>query len=767
MGVSIEAARVTITLVLKDRRAQAQVAKINKALGGTKKAGAAAASGMRAASKGAKKTARSFNLLKSAMPFAGVASLILGFKKIITVTAEQQRVESQLNAVLKSTGNAAGLTAEQIKKQAAAFQEVTTFGDEAIIQGQNLLLTFTKIGKDVFPQATETVLNMAAAMGTDLKTQAIQVGKALQDPILGVTALRRVGVQLSESQTAQIKNFVKLGDVAGAQKVILGELETQFGGVARAASQTLGGALQQLGNSFGDAFEDVGNEFTPALVELAQALKDSLKDGGGLSEVLKVIGKAIGKIIQVIAVVVRGFNLLQAVTDGSKDSLKIIGEESKRFGVISTQVGHLVGKSSLGLIDLREAAEKARRGMGEYSVATVQAAQKAESRIKSSTGNMSEALEKFTSSVTNLAGIQNTEDEQDATRKNAQLQRIKKIAGAQKQSAKAAKEAAEAATKAAATRKAALDLLAKSGDQTAFLEKQRTAFAEQVSTVRQAGLDVTALERFQQQQRVSQYSKFFAQVTADQNATFSGRQAGLNEQLQTVLDSENLSYEERLAAQTAFNEQSMLLEQQRFQAIAATTQQIAQVGQGFIAIAQNLSTVRQNQIKEEISALEEQGASEEEIEKKRKQLARKAAVDQQRFSIFAAILDTSVAITKALASTPPPASYALAALSAVKGATQVAAIRSTPIPKAQFGGTFSVPPGNEADTGLLNVSSGETVKVEPSREANSGGGFGGNNGPITLMIGDRPFEAFMVDTMNSLLNSGKIQITKKGVLKAS
>lgn len=83
-------------------------------------------------------------------------------------------------------------------------QSVTTYGDETVIEAQALLLTFTKIGKETFPQALESTLNVATAMGTDLKSAALQVGKALNDPVLGMTALSRSGIQFTEDQKKKL-----------------------------------------------------------------------------------------------------------------------------------------------------------------------------------------------------------------------------------------------------------------------------------------------------------------------------------------------------------------------------------------------------------------------------------------------------------------------------------------------------------------------------------------------------------------------------------
>ena len=203
--------------------------------------------------------------IKTAGAFFGARMLLQGFQEAIRLSGEQQRVEAQLNQVIKSTGGVAGVTAKQVKEMASSFQEVTRFGDEAIIGASNLMLTFTKIGEDVFPDAMESVLNMSQAMGQDLQQTVIQVGKALNDPIMGVTALRRVGIQLSEQQTDMIKTFMEVNDVSNAQKIILGELETQFGGLAKSGQDTSEFALAQLSNSLGDLAENLGDALTPAI----------------------------------------------------------------------------------------------------------------------------------------------------------------------------------------------------------------------------------------------------------------------------------------------------------------------------------------------------------------------------------------------------------------------------------------------------------------------------------------------------------------------
>jgi len=178
-----------------------------------------------------------------------------GLNKFVDATVEADAAQAQLAAAILSTGSAAGRTIGQLNAHAAALQGVTKFGDEATNAMQGVLLTFTQIQGGTFDRATVATMDLATAMGTDLKAAALQVGKALNDPVLGMTALSRSGIQFTEAQKDVVKAMVATNDLAGAQGIILGELEKQFGGSAAAARDTLGGALAALGNSFGDLFE--------------------------------------------------------------------------------------------------------------------------------------------------------------------------------------------------------------------------------------------------------------------------------------------------------------------------------------------------------------------------------------------------------------------------------------------------------------------------------------------------------------------------------
>lgn len=246
---------------------------------------------------------------------AGLTAVAAGATVAVKSFSESENASAQLGAVLKSTGGAAGVTADAALNLAKSLQATTTFSDEAVLGAENLLLTFTSIGKDIFPQATKTVLDMSTALGQDTKSSAIQLGKALQDPILGVTALRRVGVNFNEAQQDVIKNLVETGRSAEAQQLILAELNKEFGGSAVAAASTFTGQLTQMKNVFDDILEVVGGVVANALRPLIQAVLDWTSAAGGADGIGRMLTGAIASLGGAFGVLMQVFSFLKPSLD--------------------------------------------------------------------------------------------------------------------------------------------------------------------------------------------------------------------------------------------------------------------------------------------------------------------------------------------------------------------------------------------------------------------------------------------------------------------
>ena len=295
-----------------------------------------------------------FELFKKAADFV-IDVLKESSKRFI----EAERTEAQLNAVLKSTHEIAGMTRTSILALADSLAKQTTFEKDAIVGAENLLLTFTNIGKNIFPQATETVLNMATALGEDLKSASIQLGKALQDPILGVTALRRVGVNFNQTQTDMIKGLVNSGQTLKAQQMILKELNTEFGGSARAVRDTFGGSVAAAKNSWIEFQETLGSyeakvgrpmaesfitmtEGMTAFLQSAEGLKTIEGIASGVAQAFTIIKLVAGTLIDSI-----GKNL-KSVFDNMGTALGTVGGKGKESATAFTILNSAVYALEIG-----------------------------------------------------------------------------------------------------------------------------------------------------------------------------------------------------------------------------------------------------------------------------------------------------------------------------------------------------------------------------------------------------------------------------------
>src|SRR6266704_5917807 len=218
-------------------------------------------------------------MFKNALSFAAGGAIFagIGFLKdqigvIFEESLNAQAGLAQTNKVIESTHGVAGVTANAVLDLATQFSHHTKFSDDTTQAAENMLLTFTNIGKNVFPQATKTVLDMSQALGQDTKNSAIQLGKALNDPIAGITALQRVGVTFSQTQKDLIKHFMDTNNIAGAQGVILQELQKEFGGSAEAAGKTFGGQLAIAQQRLDDIKQSIGDALMPVLAALLQKI---------------------------------------------------------------------------------------------------------------------------------------------------------------------------------------------------------------------------------------------------------------------------------------------------------------------------------------------------------------------------------------------------------------------------------------------------------------------------------------------------------------
>lgn len=211
--------------------------------------------------------------LKGAL--AGLA-IGAGFSAILKQAIEAEDAMRQLDARIKATGSTAGLGRDALIELSQSLAKITTFSDEAITGAEALMLTFDRVRGPVFKGAIIAALNLSKALGEDLQSAVMKVGKALQNPIEGLTAIEHATGKFTQTQKDQIRALVEAGRLQDAQALIL----KRFGnvaGTAEAAANTFGGALENLKKGVGKLFEGKDGGLkgaTAAVKELTATLND-------------------------------------------------------------------------------------------------------------------------------------------------------------------------------------------------------------------------------------------------------------------------------------------------------------------------------------------------------------------------------------------------------------------------------------------------------------------------------------------------------------
>lgn len=307
---------------------------------------------------------------------AGVA-IAAGIAFAVKAAMRQEEALTRLDVALRSTGHAAKLTKEELVEHAKALQKITVYGDEAIQEMQALLLTFVNIRGEIFKRTTKAILNVSSAMKQELVPTALQLGKALNDPILGLTMLRRVGISFSDEQVKTIKALWNTGQEAKAQTLILDELKQQFGGMSEVIT-TARGRLRQLWNVIGDVAERVGNLLIPKIKEVALRTKDwfvanenliALKADAYFSKV----GLALGFLAGHIKKITYAMGILVAVLIGAKAVTIGIGLKALIVFLLANPVALVLTSIAAAFTALYAAialgATKAERAMNKMNAA--------------------------------------------------------------------------------------------------------------------------------------------------------------------------------------------------------------------------------------------------------------------------------------------------------------------------------------------------------------------------------------------------------------
>ncbi|EHQ30026.1 phage tail tape measure protein [Mucilaginibacter paludis] len=235
-------------------------------------------------------------------------------KQGIEMAEKMEQANAQVKAALINSNNAAGLSYNELEKDAKKFSDTLPFAQDQIVDMQSTLLSYPAVTKATFNTASQAIMDIATRQHAGLADTAKLVGAALQSPVEGLKSLHSMNVDLTASQTATITKLVETGHTAQAQSIILKELQTRFGGAAQAAADA--DPLYAYHSIMDSIKLTVGEVAGSLLKTLIPALKTVGGVVSGVTDFFKdnvVLVKAIGAAVGIVAI---GMGTYSAVLKG-------------------------------------------------------------------------------------------------------------------------------------------------------------------------------------------------------------------------------------------------------------------------------------------------------------------------------------------------------------------------------------------------------------------------------------------------------------------
>jgi hypothetical protein len=283
-----------------------------------------------------------FAIKKAAIPAAiAVGALAAAGKSALAAGEEVNSANNRLGQIAKSMdifGESTDLVTKRLVKLAEAQGVELGISNLSIKATQAKLLTFKNLAKSAnvvggaFDRANRAALDMAAAGFGSAEGNATQLGKALEDPIKGITALAKSGVTFTEQEKEKIATLVESNKMLEAQEMVLAAIEKQVGGTAAATaddSKKMKEGFAQVSQAIGLSLLPILEAVTPLILGFASWAKDN-------PGTFKAIAGAIGAIS--LAVLALNFalaaNPITLIAVGVAALIGVLGLAYTRFEIV-------------------------------------------------------------------------------------------------------------------------------------------------------------------------------------------------------------------------------------------------------------------------------------------------------------------------------------------------------------------------------------------------------------------------------------------------
>ena len=306
-----------------------------------------------AAKGSAEKTGKSLGGIAKAVATGYAVTKVVEFgKSVVAAGYESEKSHNRLVAVFKGVGDATGAAAAAAENYAGKLSAQTGIDDELIMNGQSILATFHSVSgaagrtAGIFDRATAAGADLAAAGFGSIESNAVQLGKALEDPTKGMTALAKSGVTFTAAQKEQIKQMQKSGNLLGAQKVVLAGVESQVKGTAAATATS----AEKMNVAWGNAQEAIGTALIPAVEKVSGVLAGLFAYVSANSSWLVPLVTAVAGLVAALLIVGKAVSVFQSAIAGAK--IAVAGFKAIWLALNSSFLASPIGLIIVGIVAL-------------------------------------------------------------------------------------------------------------------------------------------------------------------------------------------------------------------------------------------------------------------------------------------------------------------------------------------------------------------------------------------------------------------------------
>ena len=234
-------------------------------------------------------TTKAFNLAKGAM--LGLTLAVIRYVPILlSMGAESRKADIQLNFMLETMNGVSAATTATTKRMAAYADQVnraTGIDDEQIKAVQRKLLVFKSLRKTAdemggtFDRTTQAAIDLAAGGFGTMETNAVKLGRVLENPTANLNALSRAGITFTEAEKRKISVLQESGRLFEAQNMVLKSVENRVLGLAEASATP----LEKLNAQFAQIGDSIGEAMLPAIEDMNKEVSKWLSTPQGKKDI--------------------------------------------------------------------------------------------------------------------------------------------------------------------------------------------------------------------------------------------------------------------------------------------------------------------------------------------------------------------------------------------------------------------------------------------------------------------------------------------------